>query len=152
MRERRRRAIWLIQSGNGSRCREMGRGSSAVRRIRPAGLRKNRLDAGCLEAFWNQSSMRAGVLDTVLGQPSVALLLAIADAEFQVRVVLVAPAALGADPRAALRRGGETLETLAPRAGRGPSAQAGEERTATEEHPAQHRGDDAGAHVRGAGG
>src|SRR3954447_1299964 len=93
--------------------------------------------------------MRAGVLDAVLGQPSVALLLAIADAELQVRIVLVAPAALGADARAALRRGGETLETLAPRAHRGPSAQPGEERTATEEHPAQHRGDDAGAHVGG---
>src|SRR3954471_12587988 len=98
------------------------------------------------------ASMRAGVLDTVLGQPSVALLLAIADAEFQVRVVLVAPAALGADPRAALGRGRETFETLAPRARRGPSAQACEERTATEEHPAEHRGDDAGAHVRGTGG
>src|SRR4051812_44851171 len=96
-------------------------------------------------------SVRPGVIDAVLRQLSPASVRAVADAEFEVRIILVAPAALGADPGAALRGRGEALEALATGGHRGLAAQAGEERTAAEEQPVEHGGGDAGADVGGAG-
>src|SRR5205814_5891184 len=51
-----------------------------------------------------RKSVGPGVLQAVLGELAAALLLAIADPEFQIRVVRIAPAALCADARLALRR------------------------------------------------
>src|SRR5256885_17151427 len=92
--------------------------------------------------------MRPGVLDAVLGQLSPALLLAVADAELEVGIVLVAPAALRADARAALGRGRERAgKALASGADRGLPAHPPEEGSAAEEEPVEHGRDDAGPDV-----
>src|SRR4051812_24743273 len=82
--------------------------------------------------------MGARVLDAVLGQLPVALLLAIADAKLEVRIVGVAPAALGADARAPRRRR-EGWRDLPP--GTAGAPQAGAERPAAEEQE-RARGDE----------
>src|SRR5438105_9840582 len=99
------------------------------------------------------ASMRPGVLDAVVGQLPAALLLAIADAELEVGIVLVAPAALRADARAALGRGRERAgKALAAGGDRRLPADSREEGSAAEEEPVEHGRDDTGPDVGAAGG
>src|SRR5258707_15210179 len=86
--------------------------------------------------------MRPSMLDAVLGEPAVALLLAVADAELEAGIVLLAAPAFRADPRLArrlLRNPGQAA--LARALGRA-AAQALDQRPGEEEQVVQHCGHD----------